>query len=66
MENTQYRSRSSFTNLPDEFYVRQNTSIALQCNRPTSNNDERKLCCRVACGDYFKAYLMSIVITVTM
>ena len=29
-------------------------------------NDGRKLCCKVACGDYFKAYLTSVVITVTM
>ena len=29
-------------------------------------NDRRKLCCKVVCGDYFKAYLMSIIITVTM
>ena len=29
-------------------------------------NDGRKLCCKVACGDYFKAYLTSVVMTVTM
>ena len=29
-------------------------------------NDQRKLCCKVACGDYFKAYFTSVVITVTM
>ena len=29
-------------------------------------NDGRKLCCKVASGDYFKAYLTSVVITVTM
>ena len=29
-------------------------------------NDGRKLCCKVACGHYFKAYLTSVVITVTM
>ena len=28
-------------------------------------NDRRKLCCKVACGDYFKAYLTSVVITVS-
>ena len=29
-------------------------------------NDGRKLYCKVACGDYFKAYLTSVDITVTM
>ena len=29
-------------------------------------NDRRNLCFKVACGDYFKAYLTSAVITVTM
>ena len=38
--------------------------LALRCNRPTSNNNGRKLCCKIACGDDFKAYLTSIAITV--
>ena len=25
--------------------------LALQCNRPTSNNDGHTLCCKVVCGD---------------
>ena len=29
-------------------------------------NDSCKLCCKVVCGDYFKAYLTSAVITFTM
>ena len=29
-------------------------------------NDRRKLCCKVACSDYYKAYLTFVVITVTM
>ena len=29
-------------------------------------NDRRNLCFKIACGDYFKAYLTSAVITVTM
>ena len=29
-------------------------------------NDGHNLCCKVACGDYFKGYLKSVVITVTM
>ena len=29
-------------------------------------NNGRKLCCKVACGDYFKAYLTSVGITATM
>ena len=33
-------------------YFRATRVLALQCNRLTSNNDGRKLCCKIACGGY--------------